>query len=56
MLIDEDGVYAEKPSAGECNVESVVWKDREAVALCCQQVTPGSQILGMDLGGGRDDR
>src|SRR5262244_1819304 len=48
-IVDEDGIYAEEPSAGEWNVERVVRKDRDAVALSCQQVTPSRKVSGMDL-------
>jgi hypothetical protein len=49
-IVDKHGVYAKKRPSSECNVESVVRKDREIVALSHQQVTPSREVLGIDLG------
>src|SRR5215468_10100382 len=46
-IIDEDGIYAEKRSATEWNIEHIVRKDRDAVALCCHHVTPSWKVLGV---------
>src|SRR5215470_9526932 len=48
-IVDEDGIDAEERSASERNVERVVRKDCDAVALSCQHVTPSRKVLGMDL-------